>query len=89
VTPEGIFEADTRLVFADNDGTFDDCGLHWLALMQQISHGEESSTRLVMLFQSKRLIHVNVGSIRQTFMKFRSIRPREKAMADFRLRWHT
>ena len=36
VTPEGIFEADARLVSTNDDGTFYDCGLHWLVLIQPI-----------------------------------------------------
>ena len=34
LTPEGVFEADTRFVAADNDRTFYDSGLHLVALMQ-------------------------------------------------------
>jgi len=40
LTPEGIFEADARRVGTNFHRMFYDCGFHWLALMQPISHGE-------------------------------------------------
>jgi hypothetical protein len=36
LTPEGIFEADARSVSTNDDGTFYDCGLHCLVLIQPI-----------------------------------------------------